>query len=57
MNGVRYLVAREVVKDGKSLTLRDKSWETGMVRKGNGPVYAGKVVSKEGLPYSSRLLL
>jgi hypothetical protein len=41
MNGTEYFVAREVIKDGKTLTLRDKTgrpeWAGGMGRGPNTP--------------------
>jgi hypothetical protein len=42
MNAVSYIIAREVVKDGKSLTLRDKSGKPAWSGKGMGPCMPAK---------------
>ncbi|HVY94413.1 MAG TPA: hypothetical protein VHA14_16745, partial [Bryobacteraceae bacterium] len=40
MNGEEWIIAREVTKDGKTLTLRDKDgnpkWSGGMMGRGSG---------------------
>jgi hypothetical protein len=41
MSGTEYVVAREVVKDGKTLTLRDKT---------GTPEWAGKGMGRKGPP-------